>query len=107
MKRVLVVLVVAGLLTGCQTLDEVRSAGQNKCGQWVGLLGNKNSCYSESELQTQRALVKLREIEDQLDQLENDQRRDRAQYRSGSSLQTPIELCTNGRVMTAYGCRYR
>jgi hypothetical protein len=105
MKRLLVVLVVAGLLTGCQTLDEVRSAGQNKCGQWVGLLGNKNSCYSESEMRTARALGRM---QDRIDQMESDRRWDQIQNRSDTTVgDTPAEYCTGGRVMTPYGCRYR
>jgi len=91
-------------LSGCQTLEEVRAAGQNKCGQWVGLLGNKNSCYSESEMRTARALGRM---EDKIDQMESDRRWDNIRNSSGSSSSTPAEYCTNGRVMTPYGCRYR
>ena len=98
------VTVICLVLSGCQTLDEVRSAGQNKCGQWVGLLGNKNSCYSESEMRTARA---LRRMEDKIDQMESDRRWDQIQNQTDSSGNTPAEYCTNGRVMTAYGCRYR
>ena len=105
MKNILIVVLIGLSLTGCQTLEEVRSAGQNRCGQWVGLLGNKDSCYSESEMQTMRA---LRRMENKIDKME----RDRTWGKIQDSIQSPssgsqTEFCTNGRVMTAYGCRYR
>ena len=99
------VVAICFALSGCQTLNEVRAAGQNKCGQWVGLLGNKNSCYSESEMRTARA---LRRMEDKIDQMESDRRWDQIQNRSDTTVRdTPVEYCRGGRVMTPYGCRYR
>ena len=105
MKNILIVALIGLSLPGCQTLEEVRSAGQNRCGQWVGLLGNKNSCYSESEMQTMRA---LRRMENKIDKMERDRAWDKIQDGIQSPSSRPqTEFCTNGRVMTAYGCRYR